>query len=120
MKTLGSTLHFLTLTLIVSMSSQAAKVDKSAPTDEAAGGKKPGTQAGIGNMVGRGLKTAATVAASSLLRAASSMKPSSRSRKIGTYQVRVSRARDEAHVALLNGVVYVIDKPVEVAGDGPA
>ncbi len=43
-----------------------------------------------------------------------------RSRKIGTYQVRVSRARDDAHVALLNGVVYVIDKPVEVAGDGPA
>lgn len=38
-----------------------------------------------------------------------------RSRKIGTYQVRISRARDDAHVALLNGVVYVLDRPVAVA-----
>jgi LAO/AO transport system kinase len=37
-----------------------------------------------------------------------------RSRKIGTYQVRISRARDDAHVALLNGVVYLLDKPVPV------
>lgn len=41
-----------------------------------------------------------------------------RSRKIGTYQVRISRARDDAHVALLNGVVYVLDKPVSVVGGG--
>jgi len=39
-----------------------------------------------------------------------------RSRKIGTYQVRISRARDDAHIALLNGVVYVLDKPVAFAG----
>jgi len=37
-----------------------------------------------------------------------------RSRKIGTYQVRISRARDDAHIALLNGVVYVLDRPVTV------
>jgi LAO/AO transport system ATPase/phenylacetic acid degradation protein PaaD len=37
-----------------------------------------------------------------------------RSRKMGTYQVRISRARDDAHVALLNGVVYLLDKPVPV------
>ena len=37
-----------------------------------------------------------------------------RSRKIGTYQVRISRARDDAHIALLNGVVYVLDKPIPV------
>jgi len=43
-----------------------------------------------------------------------------RSRKIGTYQVRISRARDVAHIALLNGVVYVLDKPVSVAGSETA
>jgi LAO/AO transport system ATPase len=39
-----------------------------------------------------------------------------RSRKIGNYQVQVTRARDGAHVALVNGTVYVLDKPVPVAG----
>ena len=38
-----------------------------------------------------------------------------RSRKIGTYQVRISRARDDAHIAMLNGVVYLLDKPIPVA-----
>lgn len=37
-----------------------------------------------------------------------------RSRKIGTYQVRISRARDDAHIAMLNGVVYMLDKPIPV------
>lgn len=41
-----------------------------------------------------------------------------RSRKIGTYQVRISRARDDAHIALLNGVVYVLDRPVTVPEPG--
>jgi LAO/AO transport system kinase len=39
-----------------------------------------------------------------------------RSRKIGTYQVRISRARDDAHIAMLNGVVYLIDKPIPAMG----
>jgi LAO/AO transport system kinase len=43
-----------------------------------------------------------------------------RSRKIGTYQVRVSRERDGAHIALLNGVVYVLDRPVTVPERGAA
>jgi LAO/AO transport system ATPase len=38
-----------------------------------------------------------------------------RSRKIGNYQVQVTRARDGAHVALVNGTVYILDKPVPVA-----
>jgi LAO/AO transport system kinase len=43
----------------------------------------------------------------------------SRSRKIGNYQVTITRARDDAHVALLHGTVYVLDRPVEVAGSAP-
>lgn len=41
----------------------------------------------------------------------------SRSRKVGSYQVKVTRARDDQHVALLHGTVYVLDRPVTVAGD---
>jgi len=37
-----------------------------------------------------------------------------RSRKIGNYQVHITRVRDDAHVALLNGTVYILDKPVSV------
>jgi len=37
-----------------------------------------------------------------------------RSRKIGTYQVRLTRARDDKHVAMLNGTVYVLNQPVDV------
>lgn len=37
----------------------------------------------------------------------------SRSRKIGSYQVKITRARDGEHIALLHGTVYVLDKPVE-------
>ncbi len=40
----------------------------------------------------------------------------SRSRKIGSYQVLITRARDNAHIALLHGTVYVLDKPVAVVG----
>lgn len=43
-----------------------------------------------------------------------------RSRKIGTYQVRISRARDGAHIAMLNGLVYVLDLPVAVAASEAA
>ena len=39
----------------------------------------------------------------------------SRSRKIGNYQVKITRARDDAHVALLHGTVYVLDRAVEVS-----
>lgn len=39
-----------------------------------------------------------------------------RSRKIGNYQVEVTRARDGTHVALVNGTVYILDKPVTVEG----
>jgi LAO/AO transport system ATPase len=42
-----------------------------------------------------------------------------RSRKIANYQVQMTRARDGAHVALLNGTVYILDKPVTV-DDAPA
>lgn len=38
----------------------------------------------------------------------------SRSRKIGNYQVKITRARDAAHVALLQGTVYVLDRSVEL------
>jgi acyl-CoA thioesterase len=37
-----------------------------------------------------------------------------RSRKIGNYQTLVMRARDGAHVALMNGTVYILDRPVMV------
>lgn len=37
----------------------------------------------------------------------------SRSRKIGSYQVKITRARDGEHIAMLHGTVYVLDKPVE-------
>lgn len=44
----------------------------------------------------------------------------SRSRKIGSYQVQITRARDDAHIALMHGTVYVLDKPVVVVkGEGP-
>lgn len=39
----------------------------------------------------------------------------SRSRKIGNYQVHITRARDDAHIALLQGTVYVMDRAVEVS-----
>ncbi len=38
----------------------------------------------------------------------------SRSRKIGSYQVQISRESDNAHIALLHGTVYVLDQPVAV------
>ncbi len=41
----------------------------------------------------------------------------SRSRKIGSYQVHITRARDSEPVALLHGTVYVLDRPVTVVGD---
>jgi LAO/AO transport system kinase len=34
----------------------------------------------------------------------------SRSRKVGHYQVKITRERDDAHIALLNGTVYVLDR----------
>jgi LAO/AO transport system kinase len=37
----------------------------------------------------------------------------SRSRKIGSYQVAITRARDGEHIAMLHGTVYVLDKSVE-------
>ncbi|HVL10497.1 MAG TPA: hypothetical protein VM512_15250, partial [Burkholderiaceae bacterium] len=37
----------------------------------------------------------------------------SRSRKIGSYQVKITRARDGEHIAMLHGTVYVLDKAVE-------
>lgn len=37
----------------------------------------------------------------------------SRSRKIGSYQVKITRARDDQHIAMLHGTVYVLDKSVE-------
>ncbi len=37
----------------------------------------------------------------------------SRSRKIGSYQVKITRARDGEHIAMLHGTVYVLDKSVE-------
>lgn|GEM_PF-133994 len=44
----------------------------------------------------------------------------SRSRKIGTYQVKITRARDGAHISMLNGTVYVLDKSVEAPVPVPA
>ncbi|QIL79466.1 methylmalonyl Co-A mutase-associated GTPase MeaB [Diaphorobacter sp. HDW4A] len=41
----------------------------------------------------------------------------SRSRKIGSYQVRISRASDDAHIALIHGTVYVLDRPPVGAND---
>lgn len=41
----------------------------------------------------------------------------SRSRKIGSYQVRITRASDDAHVALIHGTVYVLDRPPAGAND---
>ncbi len=38
----------------------------------------------------------------------------SRSRRIGSYQVHISRARDKCHIALLHGTVYVLDRDVVV------
>lgn len=38
----------------------------------------------------------------------------SRTRKIGSYQVKITRARDEKHIALLHGSVYVLDKSLEI------
>ncbi len=38
----------------------------------------------------------------------------SRSRKVGSYQVRITRARDEQLIALVHGTVYVLDKPLAV------
>lgn len=43
----------------------------------------------------------------------------SRSRKLGQYQVEITRARDETLIALLHGTVYVLDKPV-TPGEGLA
>lgn len=40
----------------------------------------------------------------------------SRSRKIGSYQVHVTRAKDNAHIALMHGTVYVLDRPVAAVG----
>ena len=42
----------------------------------------------------------------------------SRSRKIGSYQVRIFRAKDDAHIALIHGTVYVLDRPPVGANDG--
>lgn len=39
----------------------------------------------------------------------------SRSRKIGSYQVKITRARDDELVALLHGTVYVLDRAVDSA-----
>jgi LAO/AO transport system kinase len=39
----------------------------------------------------------------------------SRSRKIGSYQVKITRARDGEHIALLHGTVYVLDRSIEAA-----
>lgn len=39
----------------------------------------------------------------------------SRSRKIGSYQVKITRARDGEHIAMLHGTVYVLDKSLEAA-----
>ncbi|QNN58781.1 methylmalonyl Co-A mutase-associated GTPase MeaB [Diaphorobacter ruginosibacter] len=41
----------------------------------------------------------------------------SRSRKIGSYQVRIFRASDNAHIALIHGTVYVLDRPPVGAND---
>ena len=38
----------------------------------------------------------------------------SRSRKVGSYQVRITRARDDQLIALVHGTVYVLDKPLAV------
>jgi len=35
----------------------------------------------------------------------------SRSRKVGSYQVRIYKADDEEHVSLMHGTVYILDKP---------
>ena len=37
----------------------------------------------------------------------------SRSRKIGSYQVNITRARDGEHIAMLNGTVYILNKTVD-------
>jgi LAO/AO transport system ATPase/phenylacetic acid degradation protein PaaD len=42
----------------------------------------------------------------------------SRSRKIGSYQVMITRARDGEHIAMLHGTVYLLDKSVESALGG--
>jgi LAO/AO transport system ATPase/phenylacetic acid degradation protein PaaD len=39
----------------------------------------------------------------------------SRSRKIGSYHVKITRARDGEHIAMLHGTVYVLDKSLEAA-----
>ena len=41
----------------------------------------------------------------------------SRSRKIGSYQVRIFRASDDAHIALIHGTVYVLDRSPVGAND---
>ena len=40
-----------------------------------------------------------------------------RSRKIGSYQVRIFRASDDAHIALIHGTVYVLDRSPVGAND---
>jgi len=35
----------------------------------------------------------------------------SRSRKIGSYQVRIYKAENKQHVSLMHGTVYILDKP---------
>lgn len=44
----------------------------------------------------------------------------SRSRKIGNYQVTISRPRDDAHIALVQGTVYALDAPVAITPGTPA
>jgi len=41
-------------------------------------------------------------------------KEMARSRRIGSYQVRVTRSRDDSLVATVHGTVYFLDKPVTV------
>ncbi|MDR7093963.1 methylmalonyl Co-A mutase-associated GTPase MeaB [Hydrogenophaga laconesensis] len=41
----------------------------------------------------------------------------SRSRKIGSYQVKITRARDGEHVAMLHGTVYVLKRSVDTKLD---
>lgn len=41
----------------------------------------------------------------------------SRSRKIGSYQVRIFKASDNTHIALMHGTVYVLDRPPVGAND---